>query len=126
MAESKNLENTEKENAVTVFKYRLFDKDNREHCNLKVFKSEIIEAYKLHEPHVDVKVDSDSYTIISEEPKIKAVKIGKELSSYKKLAAYGGHTKGGKFRLFERCGKLTVKKSDSEDIYYYFVGGKQR
>lgn len=105
---------------VTIFKYRLFDKENRQHCDLKKFEALIESVYRLHEPDADVKVESDSYTVISKEPKIKAVTIGKELSSQKELAKYGGYTKSGRYRLFARCGNLTMKKSNSEIVYHYF------
>lgn len=114
----------DKEDEVTIFKYRLFDKYNRQHCDLKQFKTLIEDVYKLHEPDVKVEVYSDFYIVISQEPKIKAVTIGKELSSRKKLAKYGGYTKSGRYRLFARCGNLSMKKSKLENICHNFEGGK--
>lgn len=111
-------------NDVTIFKYRLFDKENRQYCNLQQFKDLIEGVYRLHEPDADVEVESDSYTVISKKSKIKAVTIGKELSSQKELAKYGGYTKSGRYRLFARCGNLTMKKSKLENICHNFEGGK--
>lgn len=113
----------DKEDEVTIFKYRLFDKYNRQHRDLKQFKTLIEDVYKLHEPDAKVEVYSDFYIVISQGPKVKAVTIGRELSSRKKLAKYGGYTKSGRYRLFERCGNLTMKKSDFENVCHYFEKG---
>lgn len=102
-----------------ISEYKLFDKKNRELCNLRKYSDVIKNTFKELAPEVIIGVGKKRYLVISKERFTgeKAREISDELFTYSSLAQWSGFN-GDNKRLMERCNELELSNSTIKMLYH--------
>lgn len=102
-----------------ISEYRLFNKKQRESCDLREYSEIIEDTVKKIVPGVIVGVGKERYLVIGKErlTREQAREIGKELFKHSSLSEWKGYN-GDNPRLMERCNELKLSNSIIRKLYH--------